>query len=185
MDECLSATSSMNNEDKIRSRNRGKDRMKPKNARIAIAGVAILGMAMFFIPSNADAHATSIGFENGGGPGIVNIWLGTYEHGGHHLEGSMNLVGVNGNLYPNTTIPFTLLTGTGFGFKPAGLIDGTTNFFAPCSPTGGSAPLCRPSLFRWCKPLAGCRIRRFGCRRLPVHVDAYRKSVTGMVASQH
>jgi hypothetical protein len=60
----------------------------------------------------------------------VTVWLGTYQHGGHHLEGSLNLIGVLGNPFPSTTVPFTLLTPDGVGNKPAGLIDGVTNFFA-------------------------------------------------------
>ena len=70
----------------------------------------------------------------------------------------MNLVGVLGNPFPSTTIAFSMLTGTGVGFKPAGLVDGTTNFFAdwngavpnnlPLVPTDGpflaGCPACGP-----------------------------------------
>jgi len=105
---------------------------------------ALLGLAV--TAERAAAHATSIGFENAGAPGSVFIWLGTYNHGGHHLEGSMNLVGVNGNLFPSTTNPFTVGAGVGpnppfGGGKPAGLIDGTTNFYNPNGCAAGSAPL--------------------------------------------
>lgn len=41
----------------------------------------------------------------------------------------MNLVGVLGNPFPSTTVAFSLLTGTGVGFKPTGLVDGVTNFY--------------------------------------------------------
>lgn len=99
-----------------------------------------LGVAVVLgLGSRAYGHATSIGYANAGA-GSVTIWLGTYEHGGHHLEGSMNLVGVGGNPFPSTTVAFTLLTGTGPGFKPAGLVDGVNNFFDP-NGTGSSAPL--------------------------------------------
>jgi hypothetical protein len=85
-------------------------------------------VAALAAPILASAHAISIGYTNAG-PGAVTVWLGTYGHGGHHLEGSMKLEGVLGNPFPATTIPFSILTSTGVGFKPAGLIDGTTNFY--------------------------------------------------------
>lgn len=112
--------------------------MKKLQSFIAAAAVAVLAMGA---AGKAAAHATSIGYANAG-PGAVTIWLGTYNHGGHHLEGSMKLEGVLGTVYGPTTNPFTLLTGTGTQFKPGGLIDGTTNFFAPgpCA-EGGTAPL--------------------------------------------
>jgi len=125
-----------------------------KKSLLASALVASIAAGGMGVTEKAEAHATSIGYENGGAPGTVNIWLGTYNHGAtsHHLEGSMNLVGVNGNTYASTTVAFTLGAGVGPSgdfdglganpatSKPAGLVDGTTNFFAPCS-TGSSAPL--------------------------------------------
>jgi hypothetical protein len=72
------------------------------------------------------SHAMSIGYENAG-PGSVNIWLGTYSHGGHHLEGSLQLGGVNGTVFGPTVNAFTMLSAD--GAKPAGLIDGVTNFY--------------------------------------------------------
>jgi len=59
----------------------------------------------------------------------------------------MNLIGVNGNPFASTTINFSLGAGAGpnppfGGGKPAGLIDGTTNFFTTCSiPNPASQPL--------------------------------------------
>ena len=117
--------------------------MKNKLAATATAAALIVGM-----PSLAFAHATSIGYANAG-PGAVAIWLGTYSsgHGASHLEGSMNLVGVNGNSFASTTIAFSLAAGDPNGSgtwasiagytatKPAGLVDGTTNFFG-CSSAG-------------------------------------------------
>lgn len=105
---------------------------------------ALLGFAV--TAERAAAHATSIGYENAGSPGAVIVWLGTYNHGGHHLEGSMNLVGVNGNPFASTTNPFTLGAGVGpapFNNtpKPAGLIDGTTHFYG-CNPTGPLTSSC-------------------------------------------
>jgi hypothetical protein len=85
----------------------------------------------------AFGHATSIGYTNAG-PGAVTVWLGTYNHGGHHLEGSMQLQGVMGTVYGPTINPFTILTAD--NAKPAGLVDGTNNFFDP-NGTGGNVPL--------------------------------------------
>ena len=112
--------------------------MKHLRSVIAAAAVAVLSLGA---AGNAAAHATSIGYANAGA-GAVTVWLGTYQHGGHHLEGSMKLEGVLGTIYGPQTNPFTILTGTGAGFKPAGLVDGSTNFFAPgpCA-EGGTAPL--------------------------------------------
>ncbi len=80
----------------------------------------------------ASAHSISIGFENAG-PGAVSIWLGTYSTGHATIvnEGSLSLEGVNGNPYALTTVAFDLLAGPGIAFKPSGLIDGVTNFYAP------------------------------------------------------
>lgn len=102
----------------------------------------------------ANAHAISIGFENAG-PGSVNVWLGTYEHGGHHIEGSLSLQGVNGTVYGPTVNPFTLLTPTGIANKPAGLIDGVTNFY-PSTPLGVPGPLTgNPSIWESFCPACG------------------------------
>ncbi len=82
------------------------------------------------LPRAAFGHAISIGYENAG-VGSVDIWLGTYSVGhGYTLEGSLNLVGVLGNPFPSTTVAFTMLTPIGVGNKPAGLVDGVTNFYA-------------------------------------------------------
>ena len=72
--------------------------MKKLQSFIAAAAVAVLAMGA---AGKAAAHATSIGYENAGA-GAVTVWLGTYNHGGHHLEGSMNLVGVLGTAYAST-----------------------------------------------------------------------------------
>lgn len=110
------------------------------NTKLSILGAAVVAALALGAPSDAEAHATSIGYTNAG-LGSVTIWLGTYNHGGHHLEGSMTLAGVNGTVFGPATNPFTILTGTGVGFKPVGLIDGTTNFYTPDANVGGSAPL--------------------------------------------
>jgi hypothetical protein len=98
--------------------------------KLFLAVLAPLGFA-----SVVFGHAVSIGYENAGSPGAVNIWLGTYEHGGHHVEGGMNLVGVNGNTFASTTFAFNQLVSV----RPTGLVDGTTNFFVQGA--GGNTPL--------------------------------------------
>ena len=114
-----------------------------------VLGAAIAALAIA-APTGVFAHSTSIGYANGG-PGVVNIWMGTYDHSGHHLEGSLNLVGVNGNPFASTTVGFTLAAGAGdaswmsipgyIATKPAGLIDGTTNFYG-CNSTGALTSSC-------------------------------------------
>lgn len=108
--------------------------------RLSILGAAVAAALALGAAGNASAHATSIGYTNAG-PGAVTVWLGTYAHGGHHLEGSMTLTGVNGTVYGPTVNPFTILTCDGPACKPAGLIDGVTNWYAPDAVVGGSAPL--------------------------------------------
>lgn len=95
------------------------------NSKAILAGVFAAALAT----GAASAHAVSIGFSNAGS-GAVTVWLGTYQHGGHHLEGSLKLAGVMGTTYGPTTNAFSILTGDGVANKPAGLIDGTTNFYA-------------------------------------------------------
>lgn len=105
----------------------------------AVAGVAAL--LVCGVATKASAHAFTIGFENAG-PGAVTVWLGTYNHGGHHLEGSMQLEGVLGTVYGPTVAAFDQLTctGTAAACKPAGLVDGSTNFYVS-TPLGVPGPL--------------------------------------------
>jgi hypothetical protein len=53
----------------------------------------------------------------------------------------MKLEGVLGTIFGPVTTSFNLLAGPGLGFKPAGLVDGVTNFYSPDSVVGGSLPL--------------------------------------------
>ncbi len=95
--------------------------------------VAILAACSFGLTAgDASAHAISIGYENAG-PNSVNIWLGTYSsgHAAPVNEGSLTLQGALATVYGPVTTAFNLLTGTGAAFKPAGLVDGTTNFYIP------------------------------------------------------
>jgi fibronectin-binding autotransporter adhesin len=84
----------------------------------------------------ANAHSISIGYENAG-PGAVSIFLGTYSvgHAADTLEGSLTLQGVLGTAFGPSTLAFDILIPSGpggtVGSKPAGLIDGVTNFYIP------------------------------------------------------
>ncbi len=94
------------------------------------------------LSTQANAHTISIGYENAG-TGALNFWYGSYhsptENPANSTEGSFNLVGINGNPYPLNNVPFTLHVSS----KPAGLIDGSTNFFA--SGTFGSGDPLTPT----------------------------------------
>ena len=126
--------------------------------QFVLAGVCAVG-TLACTASFASAHAISIGFENAG-PGAVTIWLGTYSTGHEPFgnEGSMQLEGVNGTVFGPEVELFNLLAGVGVGFKPSGLVDGVTNFFAPntFAPLVGSdvpymttgCPACGP-IERW------------------------------------
>lgn len=93
------------------------------------------------------AHTITFGYENAG-PGAVTFWYGSYHtHGngdGPDLEGSLNLVGINGNPFASTTVAWTLERGLPGSYagpctgsaaicsgQPAGLINGVTNFADP------------------------------------------------------
>lgn len=85
-----------------------------------------LAMVLLAVSGGANAHTKAIGYHNSG-PGSVTFWFQSW-HGfsAPFFEGSFNLVGINGNPYPSTTVPFSLSVGV----KPPLLIDGTNNFFA-------------------------------------------------------
>ncbi|QUM75782.1 PEP-CTERM sorting domain-containing protein [Moritella sp. 24] len=97
------------------------------------------GAMSLLLATTASAHMVSIGFENSG-PGSVNFWGGNYSHGSPGnvpLEGSMTLEGINGTLFAATTLPFNMNTLV----KPAGLIDGITNFFVTGNANQAGNPL--------------------------------------------
>ena len=120
-----------------------------KKLILAAAIVAALSTAQ-----QASAHAISIGYENAGA-GSVNIWLGTYSTGHAAVvnEGSMTLAGVLGNPFASTTVAFNLLSGPGLAFKPVGLVDGITNFYADWN---GSVPNSLPLVNSEAPFNAGC-----------------------------
>ncbi len=88
--------------------------------------LAVVGAALVLATGGASAHTKAIGYHNSG-PGSVTFWFQSW-HGfsAPFFEGSFNLVGINGNPYPSTTVPFSLSVGV----KPPLLIDGVNNFFA-------------------------------------------------------
>ena len=100
--------------------------------RLAAVCVAVSLAAATFTQS-AIAHTISVGVFNSGSPGNVTLVLGTYDHGPILVQGAVQLIAG-----PMTTgvIPYT----TGLLTKPAGLIDGTNNFYADTvSGTWGTA----------------------------------------------
>lgn len=79
----------------------------------------------------ASAHTTSLGYVPGVNPGEVTFWAGHYSHGDvPGTEGTGKLDGVS-LVYSSGVIPFSL--GVVLS-KPAGLVDGTNNFFWGPSP---------------------------------------------------
>ena len=112
--------------------------------RTFVAAIFVVG-ALICTNRTANAHAISIGFENAG-VGAVNVWMGTYQHSGHHLEGSMRLTGVLGTVFGPSTLAFNMLTPDGAANKPAGLVDGVTNFYASGTLNGGG-PLVNSNPF--------------------------------------
>ena len=79
------------------------------------------------------AHTVSIGYIING-PGAVTMWYGSYHVGASFNEGSLRLTGPQFN----STVPFFLLSLV----KPAGLVDGTNNFYSNgTSLTGTPVPI--------------------------------------------
>ena len=88
-----------------------------------------------FTFSNAYAHTVSVGYE-AAGVGAVDFWYGTYHVNPGYTEGSFRLFG-NGL---DITSPFSQLVTS----KPAGLIDGTTNFYTNGTLLVGTNPNSAP-----------------------------------------
>ncbi len=87
---------------------------------------AYLLAAMAFVPAVASAHTTSLGYVPGFAPGTVTFWTGSYEHTGIAVnEGTFTLQGVTNPAYLAVVNANVLPTRT----RPAGLVDGTNNFF--------------------------------------------------------
>lgn len=114
----------------------------PMKKSIAVKAMTALAMAgVSLIPNLSDGHTSSFGFENAG-PGAVTVWAGTYHTPGETptLEGQLLLTPQFGAMTPVSTL-FTMAVGV----KPAGLIDGTTNFFG--DPNGGPLLSVDPIIF--------------------------------------
>lgn len=109
--------------------------MKSSQLNKTVLAALVGAAALLGATGNANAHAFSIGYENAGA-NAATVWLGTYNHSVITNEGSLNLVGVNGNTFASTTVLYNQLVST----KPGGLIDGTTNFFVS-TPLGVPGPL--------------------------------------------
>ncbi len=90
--------------------------------KLTMAAAAVLAIAA---AGTASAHTVSIGVYNAGAPGSVTLAMGTYNHGGGFFQGTMQLISG-----PVTTpaVAFSSFV----SIKPAGLIDGVTNFYANC-----------------------------------------------------
>jgi hypothetical protein len=101
---------------------------RPATLRVAVAAALVLA------GSAANAHTKAIGYHNAGAAGSVTFWYQSWHAcAAPFLEGDFNLVGINGNTYPSTTVAFTLSTCT----KPALLVDGVNNFYACTSNPNG------------------------------------------------
>ena len=88
--------------------------------------LSVIAAAILLASGGASAHTKAIGYHNAG-PGSVTFWFQSWHsYVAPFFEGSFNLVGINGNPFPSTTVPFSLTTGT----KPPLLVDGVNNFFA-------------------------------------------------------
>jgi hypothetical protein len=73
----------------------------------------------------AVAHTTSLGYVPGNTAGSVTFWTGSYAHGGNPVnEGMATLTGVT--VTYSQTVSFNIGP---VNSKPAGLVDGTNNFF--------------------------------------------------------
>ncbi len=101
-------------------------KMKPTVPSTAPRTLALaLGLLAMGTGSLAFAHTTSLGFLPGLNPGEVTFWTGSYSHGGIPVnEGTGTLTGVS--VVFNQSKPFNIGP---VGTKPAGLVDGTNNFF--------------------------------------------------------
>jgi uncharacterized protein YhjY with autotransporter beta-barrel domain len=93
-----------------------------KKTRFGKRDILLAIPALFLMIGAAIAHTVSVGYESLGG-GSFNFWFGSYHSGVNYTEGSLQLTGPGGF---SATVPFNLLV----SIKPAGLVDGTTNFYS-------------------------------------------------------
>ena len=110
----------------------------------ALSFAAVCAAAMLATTS-ASAHTTSLGYVPGTSAGNVTFWTGSYEHGGTvNNEGVFTLQGITNPLYLSVVGANVAPTNT----RPAGLVNGTNNFFWAQSGGGYSFPNSTdPNLF--------------------------------------
>lgn len=96
---------------------------------------SVVGASLLALASAAHAHTISVGSFNTGVPGSVTIVLGTYDHGANVFQGSITLT-AGPTVPPSVTQNFTSVLLA----KPAGLIDGTNNFYADAVGFGNNLP---------------------------------------------
>ena len=82
-------------------------------------------VAASLISSSAFAHTTSLGYVPGTTAGSVTFWTGSYQHGG--TVGNEG-VGTLTSILTGISQSQSFVLGPVFS-KPAGLVDGTNNFF--------------------------------------------------------
>jgi hypothetical protein len=89
-----------------------------KAVLLAVVAIGSVGVAY--------AHTTSLGYVPGSTVGEVTFWAGSYDHGDvPGPQGVGTLVGVTNPAFDSGAIPFNNVVTS----KPAGLVDGTNNFF--------------------------------------------------------
>jgi hypothetical protein len=96
----------------------------------------VIALMVSLFTGVAYGHAITMGYENAGSIGAVDLWMGSYHTGSSsNFEGSLTLTGINGNSYAANTVNFSLWDPN----KPAGLVDGVNNFYAATQHNAGSA----------------------------------------------
>jgi hypothetical protein len=87
----------------------------------------VIALMVSLFTGAAYGHAITMGYENAGSIGAVDLWMGSYHTGTTaNFEGSLTLTGINGNSFAANTVNFSLWDPN----KPAGLVDGVNNFYA-------------------------------------------------------
>lgn len=99
-----------------------------RSGAVGVIRILALMLTIFVTAMSAHAHVVSIGYVNAG-PGAVTFWYGSYHQPGETpsfaTEGTMTLVGINGNPFPSTTVPFSLFATA----LPSGLVAGVNNTY--------------------------------------------------------
>jgi hypothetical protein len=95
--------------------------------------ILLVSITLSLMTGEVNAHASAVGYVNSG-QNCVTMWYKSW-HGNAapFTEGSLDLVGINGNSFPLTNTAFDLTSGT----LPSGLIAGDNYFFACSSNPNG------------------------------------------------